>query len=318
MITEDGTTLHRRPEPGDVWEHHSGRHYEVLFITNDPGLEEKPKADYPETVVYQNITNKRRYSGTLSDWHRRMTFSCGPAAPVARNWNEIIGPLVSRLNLAVRLKQEAVYDAEGSKAMASILLGMAWENDELRAADRDHAAANKGMERRLTNALTEMTRQRDLEHQEKNIAVNNAVNAQLALGIAKTNLQSLVSDISSMQNPANRDWFEGFSDYELDDEGEALTAAIEWPNLAISLEAAEAFLKGATVAAPIEKTEPLYSVGRTIDAANLGQISSIVVRSIKTPTGYSMGGPVAYTDTSDQAVALAAILNEHEKRKSPA
>jgi len=59
------------PEPfdGSVWRHHSGRYYEVLFLTN-----EHDRSDYPRTVVYQG-QNGKRWSGPLADWHRRMTFA---------------------------------------------------------------------------------------------------------------------------------------------------------------------------------------------------------------------------------------------------
>lgn len=58
------------PKPGEQWRHHSGRIYTVLFLTNNEGDGVKDK--YPVTVVYQG-DNGKRWSGPLSDWHRRMT-----------------------------------------------------------------------------------------------------------------------------------------------------------------------------------------------------------------------------------------------------
>jgi len=55
------------PGPGSLWLHHSGRIYKVLFLTN---LRNNEK--YPRTVVYEG-ENGLRWSGPLSDWHRRMT-----------------------------------------------------------------------------------------------------------------------------------------------------------------------------------------------------------------------------------------------------
>lgn len=59
-----------RPQSGEQWRHHSGRVYTVLFLTNNEGDGVKDK--YPVTVVYQG-DNGKRWSGPLSDWHRRMT-----------------------------------------------------------------------------------------------------------------------------------------------------------------------------------------------------------------------------------------------------
>lgn len=60
------------PSEGSVWEHHSGRLYKVLFLTNMDGDGVK----YPHTVVYEGFSNTppRRWSGPLADWHRRMTY----------------------------------------------------------------------------------------------------------------------------------------------------------------------------------------------------------------------------------------------------
>lgn len=59
-----------RPEPGSLWEHHSGRFYKVLFMANDVAPH---KPDYPPTVVYEGVENGKRWAGRLDDWYRRMT-----------------------------------------------------------------------------------------------------------------------------------------------------------------------------------------------------------------------------------------------------
>jgi len=59
----------REPTEESVWRHHSGRYYQVLFLTN-----EHDRSDYPRTVVYQGLENGKKWSGPLEDWHRRMTF----------------------------------------------------------------------------------------------------------------------------------------------------------------------------------------------------------------------------------------------------
>lgn len=63
-------SLHPKPEPLSVWEHHSGRLYRVLYVVND-AIPAKPK--YPAMVVYEGAENGKRWAGLLSDWHRRMT-----------------------------------------------------------------------------------------------------------------------------------------------------------------------------------------------------------------------------------------------------
>lgn len=59
------------PVEGSLWEHYGGAVYTVLFVAN-MNPHESVKNKYPPTVVYQNVTNGKRYSGPLSDWHRRM------------------------------------------------------------------------------------------------------------------------------------------------------------------------------------------------------------------------------------------------------
>lgn len=58
-------------EPGSLWQHHSGRLYMVLFLTND--IPDRGDGKYPRTVVYIELENGRRWSGPLDDWARRMT-----------------------------------------------------------------------------------------------------------------------------------------------------------------------------------------------------------------------------------------------------
>lgn len=69
------------PEAGQRWRHHSGRVYTVLFLTNNEGDGQRDK--YPVTVVYEG-ENSRRWSGPLSDWHRRMTLESSVEAPQSR------------------------------------------------------------------------------------------------------------------------------------------------------------------------------------------------------------------------------------------
>lgn len=71
-------TENQTPTPGSVWEHHSSRLYKVLFLTNTAG----DGVTCPHTVVYEGYHNTppNRWSGPLSDWHRRMTY-VGEASP---------------------------------------------------------------------------------------------------------------------------------------------------------------------------------------------------------------------------------------------
>lgn len=57
------------PKNGSMWRHHSGRLYEVLFMTNQG---EEPNWAYPPTVVYRGVENSKLWSGPLHDWYRRM------------------------------------------------------------------------------------------------------------------------------------------------------------------------------------------------------------------------------------------------------
>jgi hypothetical protein len=71
------------PAENSRWKHHSGRIYTVLFLTNEPdeegfwpNLKRRLRigrtGKYPRTVVYQG-DNGKRWSGSLWDWHSRMT-----------------------------------------------------------------------------------------------------------------------------------------------------------------------------------------------------------------------------------------------------
>ena len=55
---------------GQVWHHHSGRNYRVLFLANTTHPSEK----FPPTVVYENVANETIWSRPLFDWHRSFTF----------------------------------------------------------------------------------------------------------------------------------------------------------------------------------------------------------------------------------------------------
>ncbi len=59
-----------RPKTNQVWQHRNGNFYRVILLTNV----DSDRPEYPETVVYENIDNGKRYSRLLSDWHRSMTF----------------------------------------------------------------------------------------------------------------------------------------------------------------------------------------------------------------------------------------------------
>jgi hypothetical protein len=52
--------------------------------------------------------------------------------------------------------------------------------------------------------------------------------------------KSLLSDIESMEGD-RRHWFDGFSEFRLNDDG---TVAIEWPNLALSAERLREVIEG--------------------------------------------------------------------------
>lgn len=62
--------MNEKPQPGSFWQHHSGNLYRVLFIANDV---DDPKSDYPPTVIYETVSNNKKWAGRLDDWHRRMT-----------------------------------------------------------------------------------------------------------------------------------------------------------------------------------------------------------------------------------------------------
>ena len=60
------------PEVGSIWEHHSGRFYEVMLIAN----ENSDRIGFPDTVVYRERTiagDGKVYARPLYDWHRSMT-----------------------------------------------------------------------------------------------------------------------------------------------------------------------------------------------------------------------------------------------------
>ncbi|UVK46751.1 DUF1653 domain-containing protein [Mesorhizobium sp. AR07] len=57
------------PQIGQSWQHHSGRMYQVILVTNTT----HPSDKFPVTVVYQNMTNATVWSRPLSDWHRSFT-----------------------------------------------------------------------------------------------------------------------------------------------------------------------------------------------------------------------------------------------------
>lgn len=52
------------PEENALYRHKNCNIYRVLFLTNEGFL----SADYPITVVYQNISNRKKYSRPASRW----------------------------------------------------------------------------------------------------------------------------------------------------------------------------------------------------------------------------------------------------------
>lgn len=56
------------PQPGSIYQHHNGRVYRVMFITN---LSSRSDA-HPPDVVYAG-RNGHLWSRPLSDWDRSMT-----------------------------------------------------------------------------------------------------------------------------------------------------------------------------------------------------------------------------------------------------
>ena len=57
------------PKVNELWKHHSGRTYRVLFMTNTAHPSEK----FPTAVVYENTDVGTLWSRPLSDWHRSFT-----------------------------------------------------------------------------------------------------------------------------------------------------------------------------------------------------------------------------------------------------
>lgn len=59
--------------PNSEWIHRNKIFYKVLFVANqNSGDNPKRYEKYPPTVVYENKYNKKKYTGRLDDWHRRM------------------------------------------------------------------------------------------------------------------------------------------------------------------------------------------------------------------------------------------------------
>lgn len=58
------------PALNSLWKHSRGATYQVLLITNE--ATDKP-SEYPITVVYQDVENKKIWSRTLSRWYESMS-----------------------------------------------------------------------------------------------------------------------------------------------------------------------------------------------------------------------------------------------------
>lgn len=54
---------------GEIWEHHSGKRYRVLLITNETAT----KDNYPVEVVYRCLEHGHIYSRPLDEWHMSFT-----------------------------------------------------------------------------------------------------------------------------------------------------------------------------------------------------------------------------------------------------
>lgn len=58
------------PSLNSLWKHSRGATYQVLLIANE--ATDKP-SEYPVTVVYQDIENRKIWSRPLSRWHESMS-----------------------------------------------------------------------------------------------------------------------------------------------------------------------------------------------------------------------------------------------------
>lgn len=68
LIGQDGIPVEVSvPQVGELWQHHSGRVYEITQISNWGNSEA-----YPLTVGYKNAHSGRPYTGVFNDWYRRM------------------------------------------------------------------------------------------------------------------------------------------------------------------------------------------------------------------------------------------------------
>ena len=65
------------PKPGSRWEHHNGKIYRVLCLTNV----NSDRAEFPPTVVYED-NNRRRWTRPLSEWHRSFKPALVEQAPL--------------------------------------------------------------------------------------------------------------------------------------------------------------------------------------------------------------------------------------------
>lgn len=57
-----------KPIPNEIYDHHNGSRYVVLVIAN----EHSEREEYPVTVVYQGLHNKKVWTKPLDNFLRRM------------------------------------------------------------------------------------------------------------------------------------------------------------------------------------------------------------------------------------------------------
>ncbi len=236
-----------RPAIGSTWEHHSGRIYQVLGIANNV---DTPKEDYPVTVIYSNVENGTLWSGRLDNWHRRMrpwpsnivgavievpASVTAAAAAASGPVRDLTNPFQDRSEIQhkdhdaptplIPKDHERIWLQNGMDAAESSE-GRMWCQDKVWPDDES------------AGEPTEYVRA-DL-YQAEQIKTHETLHKLAQLQIV---LKSLVSDIKAMQScdPIAKYWFVDFSEWTDNPDNEFI--AIEWPNLAITCEQAEALLK---------------------------------------------------------------------------
>lgn len=60
------------PEVYSLWRHKNGNLYRVLIVSNLDATEEKSK-EYPITITYRSLSDRKVWSRTIDRWHGSMT-----------------------------------------------------------------------------------------------------------------------------------------------------------------------------------------------------------------------------------------------------